>query len=484
MTKKIIIFISVFLIVGAIVLTISSLLNKDTNPTGEETPWYQNFNPFGLIDRVIDNNPLQNSDNNDLNPDETPTKISRFYKITDFAVSGATSLTEKKAIVGDQQEERIVIDANTKEGRQEIQKILNDTLSLQKPLVTDGNFGKLSISAIEEFQKLKGLFITGKIDKETAPYFTKVASSKNEVVYEYIPAIRYVERTNGHLYKMNWDTKEVEKISNSTIPSIYEASINNTGESVIYRYLSNENNITTFLATLGTVKGEFLVENISDVSISPDKNKFFYLAENSNGVTGLIGTFTGSGREVVFNSPFTEWISQWTNQKIYLTTKASYVAEGSIFSLNTTNKTLTKILGGIKGLTTLVSPDGTYVLYSMYTQVGPKLAIFNTKDNTTKELDLYGLPEKCTWTKDSQYFYCGLPNDISGNQYPDIWYQGVVSFDDFFVKIDPKTGSKTNFANSLDETSIDAIRLFLDDKEENLFFINKKDMTLWSLNIK
>lgn len=486
--KTLIIFISVFLIVGAIVITLSILSNKESQSETPDTPWYQKFNPFGT--GFINN---QNNNNNQ-NPGDVPfdqtggtTKISRFYQITDFPVSGGVYVTEKKPIQSSatQEEKKVIIDSTTKVGRQEIQKILNGTLTLKTPLVTDGNFGKLTIEAIKEFQKLKGVSITGKIDQETAPFFTKTDGTSNIVQYEFVPTVRYVERQNGHLHKIYLDTLTTEKISNSTIPSIYEAFLNNTGESVIYRYLSGDKSITTFLATLGSPKGEFLVENITDMSVSPEKTKFFYLVENTNGVNGIIGTFGAAGREVVFSSPFTEWLSQWTNnQKIYLTSKASYVTKGSVFLLNTTTKTISKIFGNVVGLTTLVNPGGTFVLYSESTSSGPRLQVFNVTNHTIKELDLYGLPEKCIWSKDNINVYCGVPNNIIGNQYPDIWYQGLVSFDDFFVKINTLTGERTTIANSIDETPIDATKLFLDEKEENLFFINKKDLTLWSLNIK
>jgi len=43
--------------------------------------------------------------------------------------------------------------------------------------------------------------------------------------------------------------------------------------------------------------------------------------------------------------------------------------------------------------------------------------------------------------------------------------------------------SKRTIADSRDEVSIDAINLFLDNEEDMLFFTNKKDSTLWSLNL-
>lgn len=492
--KTIIIFITVFIIVGAIILGVYSLLNKKDNTTTDNTtPWYQTFNPFGAGDSTTNNN--TNTGDNQPTPTETQTPSSKFYQITDFAIAGATFLEDTRPIVNTSAEKTIqpeqiktIISGDTKEGRKEIQAILNETLSLNPPLVVDGSFGKLATAAIKDFQKLNNLTITGTVDTETAPYFTKTTTATDPLAVsqsELAPSIRFVERMNGHIYKMFLDTKIKDKISNSTIPSIYEASFDKTAQTVIYRYLSTDKIISSFIATLGATKGEFLPQNISDLSTSRDKTRFFYLTENSNGATGTIGTFGETKRNVVFNSPFTEWLSQWDdNQRIFLTTKPSYSADGSIFLLNTANKTISKIFGGVVGLTTLVSPSGSLVLYSTSTDTGPKLGVFDINKHSTKDLDTYGLSEKCVWGSDNINVYCAIPNVIIGNQYPDYWYQGLISFDDYFVKINTITGDKITITSATDKILIDGTYLFLNKAEDLLFFINKKDSALWSLDLK
>jgi peptidoglycan hydrolase-like protein with peptidoglycan-binding domain len=492
--KTIIIFIIVFLLVGGFVAWLSLSSQKTTTTEQTSTPWYQSFNPFGTGITSTNTTPQteQGVTENTNQENAENTTVSRFYKITDLAVAGATFLNDTRQIKtenvegGQAKQEIITLNPNTKEGRIDIQKFLNENLSLKPQLKTDGNFGKLTTRAISDFQKQNSLVVTGKIDTETAPFFTKTiekSGPKNQ--YEQVASLRYVEKMNGHMYKFFLDTKVSEKISNSTIPAIYEAFFDNTAKTIIYRYLSSDKTISSFIATLGAPKGDFLPQDVSDISISPDKTKFFYLTKNNNGVTGTVGLFGSAKRDLVFNSSFTEWLSAWSsNQKIFLTTKPSYTVAGSIFLLNTTTRTLTKIFGGIDGLTTLIGPTGSAVLFSSSSKTGPKLGIFNINKHETKDLNVYGLPEKCVWSNDGVSVYCALPNTITGNQYPDYWYQGLISFDDYFVKINTETGDMSTFANSTDETPIDATHLFLDTQEETLFFINKKDSTLWSLNLR
>lgn len=464
------------------------LLNKKSNNNSNTpTPWYQNFNPFGGGSTTNTTN--SDTDNKENPTPENPeTSVSKFYQITDFAVSGATFMQDTRPINTDgstqPQEIKTIISANTKEGRKDIQTFLNKTLSLNPPLVVDGNFGKKVTEAIKRFQKLNNLAETGIVDTNTAPYFTKVTTT-SESQYEQAPSVRFVERMNGHIYKMFLDTKTKEKISNSTIPSIYEAYFDNTGKTVIYRYLSADKTISSFIATLGALKGDFLPQNVSDLSESKDKTKFFYTVENSTGVIGNVGTFGSTQKSTVFTSPFTEWLSQWDNNgKVYLTTKPSYSVTGSMFLLDATNKTTSKILGGILGLTTLISPRGSFVLYSASTATGPQLGSFDIYKHTTKNLGIYDLPEKCIWSSNNINIYCAVPNNATGNQYPDSWYQGLISFNDYFAKINTATGEKTIIGNGNNEISVDGTHLFLSDGEDTLFFINKKDSTLWSLNLK
>jgi len=493
MSSKIKIFITTFVLVIIILgLFFWFTRNETVTPTGT-TPWYQSFNPFGTGgENTINPVPPDVIDpENPINPDTPVVKNSKFYQITDFAVAGATFLEDsrlKDPSLPTQEPEVITtpISPTTKEGIKEIQTILNKELSLNPPLPVLGNFGKLTTQAVKDFQKLKGLPETGKIDTATTPYFVKTTTKQSAVsLYEQAPSVRYVERMNGHIYKMFLDTKTKEKISNSTIPSIYESFFDKTAQTVIYRYLSEGKEINSFMATLGAPKGEFLPPDAYSLSVSEDKTGFFYLTKNSEGSSGTIGKFGETKREIVFSSPFTEWLSQWTSdQNIFLTTKPSYSASGSIFQLNPTNKTLTKIFGGIVGLTTLVNPNNSLVLYSTSTSSGPKLGIFNIAKHETKDLGVYGFPEKCVWSSDNISIYCAIPNTVVRNQYPDVWYQGLVSFDDYFVKINTNTGDKTTIANSINETSVDGIYLFLDKTLNNLFFINKKDSTLWGLNLK
>lgn len=316
---------------------------------------------------------------------------------------------------------------------------------------------------------------------------------------ETVTAVRYAESSTGNIYETFVDKIAEKRISDTTIPNIHDAFFVDGGNAVVLRYLKSDGQtIESFFGQIKKevpggdssieLKGSFLPQNIIDLSVSPDLKNFFYLFKFNNGVTG-INDFTADGKKVqIFDSPFTEWISNWANSKlITLTTKASFKYAGSTYALNQQDKSFNRVLSNILGLTTLTSPNGKLILYS---GSDLNLKIFDMDKKISTNLGLRDLPEKCTWGSDNENIYCAIPLNPSVGEYPDDWYQGSVSFNDIIWKINVKTNFTKILANPNEvlngdsNIGIDGIKLFLDQKENYLFFTNKNDSILWGLNLK
>lgn len=314
---------------------------------------------------------------------------------------------------------------------------------------------------------------------------------------EFVPALRYVARTNGNIYQTFIDTIEERKFSSTIIPKVYEAFFGNKGESVTMRYLkADDRTITTFVGTLpkevlggdsvdnNEVKGVFLPDNITDLSVSLDTLKLFYLFNSGNTAVGISATLPGASKTQIFDSSFTEWLSQWPNTNmITLTTKPSAYVLGYMYSLDPVKKTFTKVLGGINGLTTLVSPSAKLILYGNNTL---SLGVYNTETRETATLSVRGMPEKCVWAKTNDFLYCAIPKVIPTGTFPDDWYKGEATFSDSIWRIDVGTGNTQMILDPLTVSGgedTDGIKLMLDDTNTNLFFVNKKDSYLWKLDL-
>lgn len=446
--KTKIIFITSFIVIIAVGFGFYSYIKNKKTSTGN-TQTDSSYKPFFGGSTTSKENTTNNSGNTPTGeetqtqtpqPENNVVETNKLTKITDFAVAGATFFEDQRPLP--------VVEKALEGG-----EVPPDQIPTKQTTNTKAK--------------------------------KAVVKKPEEPKFETVPSIRYVERVTGHIYQMYLDTKASGKVSNSTIPGIYEAMFDGTATGVIYRYLDDSSkSITTFLATLGSSKGEFLPSDILDVSVSPDKTKFFYLTRSSNGVVGTVRSFRDGKRTQVFNSPLSEWLTQWVgDQKVYLTTKASANFAGSVFSLNITNGVLTKVFGGVNGLTTLGNKDGVLVLYSSSVLGGPRLGIFDLANHSTKQIDAYSLPEKCVWSRDQINIYCAVPNNIPNGDYPDDWYQGLVTFSDRFVKINANTGQVNIVGDSSSYGGLDATHLFLDKIESKIFFINKKDSTLWSLDL-
>lgn len=315
--------------------------------------------------------------------------------------------------------------------------------------------------------------------------------------------VRYIERSTGNIYEINPNTLNIKRLTNTTIPAIYETLWNKSGDKFILRYLNENNVIKTFIGKIsksisptststenidiGEISGSFITDDISYLVSSPDSETLVYLEPSRFGVSGINIDFSGNLIGKIFDSQFSEWIIEWPNEKTFaLTTKASSVADGYLYFVDSENGEFTKILGNIKGLTTSISPSAEILLYSESSINDFTLNSFSIAERTSERLSVTTLPEKCTWSsiRDS-VVYCGASSDIPNGSYPDIWYQGSVLFEDDIWEIDVKRNVVRIIVSpqSLVGETIDVINPFLSDNEEYLFFTNKKDLTLWSLKL-
>lgn len=310
-----------------------------------------------------------------------------------------------------------------------------------------------------------------------------------------VSVARIVERSTGNVYDVAINTGNRFRVSNTTIPKIYEVFWKNDATGFLARFLDDENSIIkTFSANIikdeggekeGSLKGTFLEDNINQIALSPNNN-LFYLTNSDSGPIGIKAEFNGEKKEQIITLQFTEWLYQWVlKNKIFLTTKPSFGTPGYMYSLDTKSGTLKKILGGITGLTTLSSSDGKDVIYSKSTNGGFLLNLYNIKSGKNDPLSLLTLPEKCVWGNDNAVIYCGVPKTLTVGKYPDDWYKGRVSFSDEIWKLDLNFNIVEFLVSPAELLGVemDIIKPTLDESGKYLVFINKKDLTVWALDL-
>lgn len=314
---------------------------------------------------------------------------------------------------------------------------------------------------------------------------------------------RYIERGLGHIYETALSTYIESRIVNETRSKISEALWGKNGQSVVVRSLDQEDGdvIKTRIINLGTPTTSFnpedegasqstfieteeilLPDYIPFMAVAEDgADKIFYLESGKDAAIGTISTLKATGISSVFKSSFTEWIPQFPSQKLVtLTTRPSTDIPGYAFFLDPKTKSVTKVLSDIKGLTTLTSPDGAYILYGEASGKEMKLYVYDVTKKTSLLIPAKTLPEKCVWGQTTT-IYCAVPNNPKESKYPDSWYQGIVSFDDTISKINALDGGTVSILkpSAFGLKNLDMTNLTVSSGDEYLLFINKITGTPW-----
>lgn len=540
--KKIIIIIFILLLVfGA--LWFFGILQKNKQNTLVDKA--KNLFPFGKIEtdtgNTINNSQRTNGKNGSQTEQETEntpieTAGPRLRRISDFPTGGFAGIvrTENKEInditinsAGETQETKKNIEVENNYVR--YASIDNATIyeskitpsSISKDLVEkefipnvehvlfseDGN------NVIFQYWNKKNRYAesySGTISKremniEKCPYdFSKkiVLGSKGDNIYDLHVFLNKNKKTQIATSGINSPGNEGDKATASTITaiknfqSLHNLDIDGTLGPATKKELLKicdaeqrdiaeqkfENTESKYL-----MKGSFLPSNIVDVSISPDGKDFFYLKKDVLGVVGIIQNFIDNSKKTVFESPYTQWLTQWNNKdNIEIFTKASYKSKGYSYALNPISGDYHKSLKQEKGLTTLVSPDDTKIFVHQVDNNSVINSIYNRKTHRKIDLDIQTFMEKCAWDKESIYLYCFVPDSLSyKNKYPDIWYQGLESYHDSLWKINSKT-FKTEIISDISieyGENLDISKIGIDKNSDYLYFIDKNTEFLWSYRL-
>lgn len=299
--------------------------------------------------------------------------------------------------------------------------------------------------------------------------------------------IRYVSRANGYVFEIK-NKESAVQISNIMIPNIYEAMFADSNTVALLRFLKSDNQtIATYSVPIPPLnpdgkrtqkQGVYLPDNINSLVVSPDSKLVAKLTTETNGALISTSTPTNTLKKDTIRTPFKEWLVSWPTQStLYLQTKAASVANGFLYTIDSAQGRLKRVLGDIPGLTTNTSPSGEYILYSQSTQNSFITRLFNTKTGATTPLSLLVLPEKCVWYTNSDLI-CAGNTSVSEAIYPDAWYAGLTKFQDQLYRIDTKTNAYTVIYDGT-ARSFDMTNLQLDEGQNLIYFIDKPTGILW-----
>ncbi|MDO8579633.1 MAG: hypothetical protein Q7R72_02050, partial [bacterium] len=329
----------------------------------------------------------------------------------------------------------------------------------KKPATTETESGSLITNPSDEQNQtinLGGTNGSNNESNEVLPRLRQISTvpTAGMVVFDVgsTTLIRYIERATGHINETTSVSLVEKKISNTTIPKVYEALWSSDGSRLLIRYVKDDSSIIrTFYAKIATttrpeqaIEGIFLPDDIREVSVSG--SKIFYMTETSSGSQGILANIDGSAKTSVFSSSFNDWrfsLSSPTGAIIF--TKPSGVTEGSAYILNTGNGSYSKVAGNFSGLVALGNADNSLILISATVNRGLITMVFDPKTNKNENVSVQTIADKCVWSvKSKNIVFCAVPRSLPNGIYPDDWYKGKISFDDSVWKINTASGETEN----------------------------------------
>ena len=283
-------------------------------------------------------------------------------------------------------------------------------------------------------------------------------------------------------------------ITEKTPTKVGTSTANSNNANAASETSTNDNSSNSLLTNyLLNTKTTILGTNSYTLALAPKSKRVFILENNGNGKpVGIISNLNGTQPVTVFENGSSAWNAQWPEEStIILNTKPISIGVGFTYKLNIADKSLSKIGEGGGGLTTLVNSTLSTAL-ATYSDAQKILTMYfnlkSTDQNTSiREATFNTMPEKCVWSKnETSTIYCAVPERIIPGNYPEAWYQGDVSFTDNIWKIDTVKNSAVKIADMYIETDelIDGTQLSIDSNDSVLVLINKRDQSLWQINLK
>ncbi len=339
--------------------------------------------------------------------------------------------------------------------------------------------------------------------------FASTTKNKKGVVTSSETIVRFMDNTNGKIYETRIGSSSVTWLATVRIPTgkVEEATWTKKGDAFYMRYANSNEDIETVYTVLSKrkaasttasggdvtfapydAKTSFLPKNILQLATGESVTPLFYLLKQSTGALAVVADQENKKPKTIFTSPTSEWLATWPNTNIHLVTKPSGTFIGTHFTLNPASGALSRISGDVFGLTALANAKGDTYIVSGNEKENLGTGIYSTKSGNLSYFPATTMAEKWVWgIKNPTITYCATPKNLSGGTYPDLWYQGRISFNDTLVRINTETNDTQVVLDPESQSALqkaDMIDLQIDKSDQYISFRNKIDGTFWILRIE
>ena len=298
--------------------------------------------------------------------------------------------------------------------------------------------------------------------------------------------VRYIERQTGHVYDIGPQGENKNRVSNTTIPKIFDARWSQDTSRALLRYIENESvRAVSVDFSASSTRAVPLSSSLLSSAFSPAlPQKILYFIPADDGGRAITADPDNSKQTEILAAPFPDFLVAWPDKNtLSFATRPSGNVPGFLFTYDIPTKRFLKLLGDIPGFEVLWSPSGKRLLYSRFdarTQI-PALASYDLKTKITDDLGASTLASKCAFSANNEtIIYCGADPLPRTGLYPDDWLQGAASFNDRLWQFNLTTLEKTSLPAT---RTPDVLNPQTSPDGKFLYFIDKKNNSLWSYKI-
>lgn len=318
---------------------------------------------------------------------------------------------------------------------------------------------------------------------ETARRLIQISEGRVSGFKPIAGGVRYIERATGHVFESNPDGRNQVRVSNTTIPGIFDSVWSYNADGAVIRYRENEKARMASVRFVGTTTaGVLLPASILSVAYAPNRARLVYVAEVNGTLAVIAADPDNSKQSEMLRLPPADFEISWpVSNTLYFVTRPSGEADGYLYKYNIDKKNFSKFYGPEHGLEVNFDSLGKKVLLSVFDPSGnrPELVVLDSASGERTNLESATLARKCAWSA-ANTIICAIPADIPSGIYPDAWYKGQVGFNDSLWQINIDTLTKENLAN-LPDIDVEAMAIAPDGS--HVYFQDKKEGALWGYKL-
>jgi len=313
---------------------------------------------------------------------------------------------------------------------------------------------------------------------------TEPIAGFGEVATENIPdAVRYVQIGTGHIFEIDLETGEEERVSGTTVPGSQIAAFAGNGESVMIQSGYGAGASFT-VGVIGTSTQDITTAQIFEPIVSftgTQSGVFLYAAQTNNSVVGKSYDPATLVTSTLFTVPFRDatiiWGSEATDTH-YAYPKTTALLESFLYEVQ--GNLLTRL--PIDGYGMSATGNNEFILFSKQTDEDYQSFTFNKETREIRPHTQTQIPEKCVFsTITLSSSFCANTSINFTDLAPDTWYAGELTFQDSLYQTFNDVSRSIVLVDSHDQTqqNIDMTHLSLGAQDAHLYFTNRNDRTLW-----